>query len=195
MSVSSFDQLNPNKYYTYEDYLTWSFPDRVELFMGQVFRISPAPNRAHQEISRRLTYFFNQVLWGHSCKLYTAPFDVRLPVSKSHDKLDTVVQPDIVIICDAEKLDEQGCNGAPDIVVEILSPGNSRKEMKEKFVLYEASVVPEYWIVDHSNETVIIYSLNDNNNYIGSKPYVSEEVITSNAVDGLKINVSEIFRK
>jgi len=194
MSVTGFDQLNLNKYYTYQDYLSWTFPERVELFMGKVLKMSPAPNRMHQEISRRLTYFFDQVLWGHSCKLYAAPFDVRLPVSRNKNELDTVVQPDIVVICDPTKLDDQGCNGAPDIIVEILSPGNSHKEMKEKFELYEASLVREYWIVDPAKEYIVIYTLNEENKYVGSKPFVAEEVIKSTVIKEITVEISEVFR-
>jgi len=190
--ITSFDQLNPDAYYTYQDYLSWKFQERVELFLGKVFKMSPAPNVQHQRISGVIHNSFYNILSVQKCDVFSAPFDVRLPISQEKD---TVVQPDIVVICDESKLDEQGCNGSPDIVVEILSPGNSRKEMKEKFELYEASLVPEYWIVDPGNEDVVIYTLNVNQKYIGSKPFVSGEHVESLIVPGLHIEVSEVFKK
>ena len=98
------------------------------------------------------------------------------------------------MICDPTKLDDQGCNGAPDIIVEILSPGNSHKEMKEKFELYEASLVREYWIVDPANEYIVIYTLNEENKYVGSKPFVAEEVIKSTVIEEIIVEISEVFR-
>jgi len=191
--ITSLSQLDPNGYYTYADYITWKFQERVELLLGQIMKMSPAPNLRHQEISG---YLFNNLyvfFKGNRCKVFAAPFDVRLPVSKKKGKSDTVVQPDIVVICDESKLDEQGCNGAPDLVIEILSPGNTRKEMKDKFELYEASLIPEYWIVDPEREAITVYSLDSSNKYVGSKPYVAEETFGSAAIDGLSIVVEEVF--
>ena len=194
-TINSFDQLDLTRSYTYLDYLSWTFPERVELFLGQVFKMSPAPNVRHQRISLEISRIFGNHLRQGSCQVFAAPFDVRLPVAKSKDKTDTVVQPDIVVICDQSKLDEQGCNGAPDIVVEILSPGNSRKDMKDKFELYEMSLVPEYWIVDPGNQSVIIYTLNEQKKYFGSKPFVADEIARSTVIKGLEIEVTEIFRE
>ena len=128
-----------------------------------------------------------------SCRLFSAPFDVRLPVSKEKGKIDTVVQPDLCIICDENKLDEQGCNGAPDLVIEILSPGNTHSEMKEKFDLYEASLVPEYWIVDPTREVVLVYYLNEQDKYIGSKPFVAGEQVCSRVFPELEMSITEVF--
>jgi len=195
MSVASFEQLNLEKYYTYQDYLTWTFPERVELLLGRVLRMSPAPSRKHQTIVTNLMHFLSNELRGTACSLFTAPFDVRLPVSKKEDSTDTVVQPDIVVICDGAKLDERGCNGAPDIVIEILSPGNSRREMKDKFELYEASLVKEYWIVDPVHQDVTIYTLTQKNKYIGSRPYLAGHSIPSSVLEGFSIEASEVFRE
>ena len=173
--------------------MSWQFKERVELFLGRVFKMSPAPNLVHQTISFNLTRAFGQLLNTSECKLIYAPFDVRLPVTNKKGNADTVVQPDIVVICDLTKLDKQGCNGAPNLVVEILSPGNSRKEMKDKFELYEQSLVEEYWIVDPVHEDVTIYTLNAKKKYIGSKPYVAGEIIKSDVMIGLELDVSEIF--
>ena len=178
--VTDINSLDPEKYYTYQDYLTWHFKERVELFLGRIFKMSPAPNVRHQAISSFMHGELHLFLKKQkSCRLFSAPFDVRLPVSKEKGKIDTVVQPDLCIICDENKLDEQGCNGAPDLVIEILSPGNTHSEMKEKFDLYEASLVPEYWIVDPTREVVLVYYLNEQDKYIGSKPFVAGEQVCS----------------
>ena len=123
----------------------------------------------------------------------SAPFDVRLPVSLEEGKNDTVVQPDIVVICDQSKLDKQGCNGAPDIVIEILSPGNSKRETKDKFDLYEASLVKEYWIIDPMRPVVTLYTLNAEDKYIGSRPYTEGDLINSTVLEDFSIAVSDIF--
>jgi Uma2 family endonuclease len=194
MPITRFDQLDLTAYYTYQDYMSWKFNERVELFLGRVFKMSPAPNVKHQEVSGHVFSEFYQFIGRKECKVFSAPFDVRLPVSQNEGQSDTVVQPDIVVICDLSKLDEHGCNGAPDIVVEILSQGNSRKELKDKFALYEASKVPEYWIIDPSNEDIIIYSLNENECYTGSKPYVSGDLAESQIIVGLRLDVGEVFK-
>jgi Uma2 family endonuclease len=97
-------------------------------------------------------------------------------------------------LCDPSKLDEQGCNGAPDIVIEILSPGNSRREMKDKFDLYESSFVKEYWIVDPIHQDVIIYTLDNNSRYVGSRPYLEGDSIGSIVLPSFSIEVGEIFK-
>lgn len=191
--ITSLSQLDPNGYYTYQDYITWKLQERVELFLGKVFKMSPAPNVKHQRISRNVMFQMELFFRKNDCQIFHAPFDVRLPISKNKEKSDTVVQPDIVVICDGSKLDEQGCNGAPDIVLEILSPGNTRKEVKDKFDLYEASLVPEYWIVDPERQSIVIYSLNNSQKYIGSKPLVIDEKVISSVIDGLEIDVVKIF--
>ena len=193
--ITSFSQLDPAGYYTYTDYLTWRFKERVELFLGKVMKMSPAPNVYHQQILRRIIYHFEKYLWNSNCQLFPAPFDVRLPVSKKKGKSDTVVQPDLVVICDESKLDEQGCNGAPDIVIEILSPGNSKREMKDKFEIYEASLVPEYWIVDPEHQDIVVYTLNSENKYIGSKPFVESEKVHSTVISDLIVDVVDVFKK
>ena len=142
--ITSLDQLDLNKKYTYADYMSWQFQERVELIKGRIFKMAPAPNRKHQEISGNLVHFISTFLWKKKCKFYHAPFDVRL-IKEGND---TVVQPDICVVCDLSKLDKQGCNGAPDLVVEILSSGNNRKELKEKFLLYEINGVQEYWLIN-----------------------------------------------
>lgn len=140
-----------------------------------------------------LTRQWLRALENQSCRLFAAPFDVRLPVSRQAGKSDTVVQPDLCVIGDEHKLDEQDCNGAPNLVVEILSLGNSHREMKEKFTLYEASLIPEYWIVDPLWEDVLVYYLDAQQTYTGSKPFVAAEEGVSRVFPGLRMPVEAIF--
>lgn len=140
--VRSIDQLDLTKQYSYKDYLKWQFSERLELIRGYVHQISPAPSRRHQELVHNFTLSLGNYLKGKKCKIYSAPFDVRLPSLGNSETL-TVLQPDISVICDLTKLDDQGCVGAPDLVIEILSPGNTDKEMKHKYGIYEESGVKE----------------------------------------------------
>ena len=128
--------LDYGKEYTYADYLQWRFKERIEILKGKVFKMSPAPARLHQKISRELGGIFYNYFRNHKCEFYVAPFDVRLvdtrKKSKKDEDISTVFQPDICVVCDPKKLDKKGCLGAPDFIIEILSPGNSKKEMKYK---------------------------------------------------------------
>lgn len=111
---------------------------------------------------------------------------------KASQEIYTVVQPDLCVICDSFKLDDQGCNGAPELVIEILSPGNSRREMKDKFDLYQEAGVQEYWLVQHQEEVVLVYSLNEEGQYIGLRPAV--DTIVSPLFPDLEIDLAEVFR-
>ena len=192
--ITDYAQLDPDKIYTYADYLKWKFQERVELIRGKIFKMSPAPSREHQKISRQLSLFIFPFFDKKQCQAYSAPFDVRLPVPKGK-KPWTVVQPDLCVICEPGKLDELGCAGAPDLVIEILSPGNSRKEMREKFEVYEEAGVREYWIVDPERETVIVYVLNEQGKYIGLPPRTSEQLISPAIFPELQIDLGEVFRE
>ncbi len=192
-SVTNFKDLDLNGSYTYADYLKWKFEERLELFRGKIFKMSPAPNRYHQEISGNLYFNLAKVLKKGFCNLYAAPFDVRLVKAKAEDEtVTTVVQPDLCVICDKDKLDDKGCIGAPDLVVEILSPGNSKKEMGIKFDLYLENEVKEYWIVDPTAKTVLIYIL-QNNEFIGLKPFIEDDNIKSILFPELHFPLSQIF--
>ncbi len=192
-TITNFNKLDLNGSYTYADYLTWNFKERLELFRGKIFKMSPAPNRYHQTISARIHIIFANSLKKNLCNVYYAPFDVRLVKTKTKDeKVLTVVQPDLCIICDEEKLDDRGCNGAPDLIVEILSPGNTKKEMGIKFDLYEENEVKEYWLVDPSEKTVLIYTL-QNKKYFGLKPFIVDDIIKSPLFPKLKFKIKDIF--
>ncbi len=189
--ITQFDQLDLTKSYTYKDYLSWRFPERVELILGKIFKMSPAPSRYHQKVSRRLFRFIDQYYIEEQCELYSAPFDVVLLKGEK----STVVQPDLCVVCDKSKLTKQGCEGAPNLIVEILSPGNTRREMKEKFELYEKNGVQEYWMVDLGNKSIIVYTYNEKKKYVGSKPFVEGEKVESQILKGLKMDVADVFKE
>lgn len=190
MEITNINQLDFNKIYTYRDYLLWKFKERVELFKGRVLKMSPAPAPIHQKVSLNLTLKLSTFLKGEYCQLFYAPFDVRF-YDASGD-IRTVVQPDLCVVCDKSKLDERGCLGAPDLVIEILSPGNSKREMDLKFNLYQEAGVLEYWIVHPTEKVIWIYVLN-NGEYTTHKPFVEGENIKSVRFPELDINTDEIF--
>ena len=193
--ITDINSLDLSKSYTYADYLTWNFKERLEILKGKIFKMSPAPSRKHQEVSIKLFRKFDRYFETKSCNIYYAPFDVRLKTFKkstSDQEITTVVQPDICVICDKEKLDDRGCIGAPDLIIEILSPGNSKKEMDIKFDLYEENAVKEYWIVEPYQKSILIYTL-QNDNYIGLKPIAEEGLVHSPLFPELSFNVADIF--
>ena len=193
--VTNINQLDPKGNYTYADYLLWQFSERVELIKGKIFKMSPAPSRNHQGISMALTLILAKFLKNQDCKMYAAPFDVRL-VNYKQSTLDTqilsVVQPDLCVICDTDKLDDKGCLGSPDLIIEILSPGNSDKEMDLKFDLYQENGVKEYWIVNPMEKLIFVYVL-ENSTYIGLKPVTDSNTIQSVVFPKLKFRVKQVF--
>jgi Uma2 family endonuclease len=203
--VTDINQLDFSKTYTYADYLTWQFSERVELIRGRIFKMSPAPSRWHQRISTILVGELFSFLKEKSCEVFHAPFDVRLTISEDIEiakkykkntnkdgKIITVVQPDVCVVCDCSKLDDKGCCGAPDLVIEILSHGNTKKEVKDKFEIYQEGGVSEYWLIEPSDKFVLVYRLKDKK-YIGDAPYTEGDVIKSNAVKGFELNVTVLF--
>ena len=151
-----------NKKFTYADYLTWPDNERWEIIDGVPYNMAPAPSRKHQRLMRDLCRPIINYLDDKDCEIYFAPFDVRLTEKYETDEETTsVVQPDIVIICDKDKLDDKGCKGAPDLVIEILSPSTAAKDIGEKFNLYERHKVKEYWIVYPNDEIVMVYKLDE----------------------------------
>ena len=180
--------------YTYADYLTWEMDEMVELIKGKVFKwAAAAPSTSHQKVSLRLGSAFLMSLKNGPCQAFQAPYDVRLPVkSKRNQDIDTVVQPDLCVICDESKIQESGCLGAPDLVVEILSPGNNKKELRLKYDVYEEAGVKEYWVIHPIEQTLLIYSLIDGK-YRSSGLYVSGDVIESACIPGFKLNLEDIF--
>ncbi len=188
--IATIEQLDFNKTYTYADYLSWKFSDYVELLKGKIYQMA-APSRKHQLVSRLIFTPISQHLWRRSCEIYHAPFDVRLAKT---DGSISVVQPDICVICDPAKLDDAGCNGAPDLIIEILSPGNTKKEMKIKYEIYEEAGVKEYWLVSLSEKTILQYILGDNGKYSASRPLTDEDIIITAILPDLQINLEDVFR-
>lgn len=179
--------------YTYADYLIWEMDEMVELIRGKIFRQAAAPRVIHQRISGKIFNKLYNFLEGKSCEVFSAPFDVRLPVaSKRNEDIDTVVQPDLCVVCDAEKVDERGCLGAPDLIIEILSPGNNKKDIKLKYEVYEASGVTEYWVIHPDERTLLIYTM-----YVGkyrsSRLFTLGDRVSSQAVPGFELELDDVF--
>ena len=194
--IKNIDQLDFTKQYTYADYLTWRFEDRVELIRGWISRMSPAPLVSHQRILIRLSYQIEGYLINKKCELFVAPFDVRLTNKRKslpNKSITSVVQPDLSIICDLDKLDKKGCIGAPDWIIEILSPGNTRKEMKEKFSLYEENGVREYWIVYPEYFQIQVFDL-INDKFVNRCTYVKEDMIPVGIFEDLSIDSDAVFK-
>ncbi|KRT14737.1 restriction endonuclease [Pedobacter ginsenosidimutans] len=192
--VRQFEELDASLTYSYSNYLNWLFPERVELIKGKIFKMSPAPSRVHQEVAGNIFLKLGNFLDGKLCKVYSAPFDVRFPKESKADKdVYTVLQPDICVICDKSKLDARGCIGAPDLVVEVLSPGNTKMELLNKYKVYEEFGVKEYWVVSQSDQSILIYTLNDSGKFQPSKIFTHSEKITSSVLPGFELELDDVF--
>lgn len=182
--------------YTYSDYLKWPTEERWELIDGVPYLMSPAPSVGHQsilmEISRQLaTYLLNK-----NCRVFPAPFDVKLPVADEKDEdIQTVVQPDVVVICDKSKLDQRAYRGAPALVVEILSPSTTKKDLGEKYDLYERSGVKEYWVVFPLDQVLDVYLLDEEGKYQKHSTYEKDDVVKPSIFEDLEIDLSLVFRE
>ena len=197
--ITQLSQLDLTASYSYADYLTWQLNEAVELIKGRIQLMSPAPNVKHQQLSiylsSRLFYYFE----NKDCQVFSAPFDVCIYDSTksllANKEITTVVQPDICVICDNSKLDEQGCNGAPDWIIEILSKGNSKKEVKIKHALYAESGVKEYWLVYLYEEVIQQFVLNDDiRQYQLVNSYAGDDVVTAYLFPDLVIDLQTLFK-
>ena len=195
-TITKFTDLDRQGTYSYADYLTWRFEQALEVIKGRIFPMA-APSRTHQRLSWKLTVAFDNHFKNHRCEAYAAPFDVRLhdriKSAKADKDIYTVVQPDLCVICDLDKLDERGCLGAPDLIVEILSPGNSSREMKLKRDLYAESGVREYWVVDPDRQTVTRYNQETDDQYGRPLIFVSDEAMPSVIFPDFTLVLSELF--
>lgn len=187
--------------FTYADYLNWNFKERIELIRGKIFKMSPAPSFNHQKVSANIFGEYFAFLKNKPCITLHAPVDVRLkgkPYRKKKlrdDEITTVVQPDIIVVCDKEKLhDNRSIDGAPELIVEILSPGNTKTETKYKFDLYEENGVLEYWVVYPEYKQIHVFLLNDKEEFGKPVIYETDENITSIVLKGLSIPVNDIFK-
>ena len=193
MEITDLSQLDLNKTYSYADYFSWRLQERVELLLGKIMKMSPAPTRQHQVISGYIGNKIYNFLEKSPCQVFYAPFDVRLERTADDSKVKSVVQPDICVICDITKLDDRGCSGAPELIIEILSPGNTKKEMKYKFELYEKAGVLEYWMVDPAEKIILQYNL-INGQYVNHRPLIEEDTIHSTVINGFSLLIEDIFK-
>ncbi len=194
-TITNINQLDFTKQYSYAEYLKWEFKERIELIKGYLYKMSPAPARRHQELVWNFSMQIDKYLRNKPCKAYFAPFDVRLPrnINDKDSPKITVLQPDICIVCDLSKLDDKGCDGAPDLIIEVLSPGNSDKEMKLKYDVYEEAGVREYWIVQPEYRNVLIYVLDDSGKFVGKHPLTASDFLTPTIFPDFQIDLSEAF--
>ena len=196
-TITDIKQLDLTKKYSYADYLTWQFNERVELIKGWIYRMSPAPKRNHQRVSLKLTLQLVNFLETCECQVYEAPFDVRLKKNKGSDaEINTVVQPDISVFCDLSKLDDRGAIDAPDLVVEVTSDSTMKKDYNEKFNIYEENRVREYWIVNPDSHSMEIFKL-ENNKFDSVGVFNIHDGATeasSIIFPDLKVNLVEIFK-
>lgn len=195
-NIDDITLLEPTASYSYADYLRWTFEERVEIIKGKFFNMSPAPIRIHQEVSVNLLTLFSNYLKGKKCKVYHAPFDVRLPNKPEDpfDKIQSVVQPDLCIVCKNNLLDEKGLNGAPDLIVEILSPSTENRDLNQKYQLYQENKVKEYWVAYPKEELIDVFLLDSKTGrYLPALRYGISDEIPINLFDGYSINCTDIF--
>lgn len=187
-------QRDPKQKYTYADYCSWPDDERWELIDGVPYDMTPAPSRLHADLSiallRQLLPYFD----GKTCKVYDAPFDVRLPKSQeADDRVNSVVQPDILIICDPQKLDDKGCRGAPDLVIEIPSPSTASKDHIKKRRLYEKHGVKEYWLLSPTDRILTVYHLVGKSLFGKPDVFDDTDVVEVKLFPGLTINLAKVF--
>jgi Uma2 family endonuclease len=183
--------IEEERHFTYKDYAEWELApgERFELIDGEAYAMA-GPSDLHQGIVTALTRQIGNFLVGKPCKVRPAPYDVRLFYAEDGSD-DTVVQPDVTVVCDARKRGEEGCRGAPDLVVEVLSPSNTASEMEMKLSLYEEARVREYWVVDPKNKRVSVYRFS-NGRYV-MRRYSGQSLIASTVLPGLEIALEGLF--
>ena len=182
--------------YTYGDYLKWPDEERWEIIDGVPYLMSPAPSVDHQKILGETFRQFANYLVGKKCDVFNAPFDVRLPAADEKDEdIQTVVQPDIVVICDKSKLDQRGYRGAPALIVEILSPSTSKKDLSEKYDLYERCGVKEYWVVFPLDKVLDVYLPDEEGKYRKADSYEKGDRVKPSIFDDLEIDLGLVFRE
>lgn len=178
--------------YTFADYLSWDGEGRIEILDGQLIMMAP-PSRIHQKISMELCYQIRRFLEGKTCEVYAAPFAVRLFEEDDDEPEDvqTVFEPDIVVICDKNKLDDHGCKGAPDLIVEILSPSTIRHDLIFKMRRYQQAGVKEYWVISPESQTVQVFTLEAG--YKVYEAYTADDIAEVTVLNGCFIKLSNVF--
>lgn len=180
--------------FTFADVLTWDENERIEIIDGEAVMMAP-PTVRHQRISREIFRQLANYLEGKKCEVFAAPFGVRL-FEKDGDRLedvDTMVEPDISVVCDKNKLDKNGCKGAPDMVIEILSPSTLRHDRLVKLGLYQRAGVREYWIVDPENRAVQVFLQDGNGSLKIHEEYGPGDVVKVNVLDGCFVELGKVF--
>jgi len=180
--------------YTYADYLTYPEGERWEIIDG-VSYLQAAPSPIHQGILMELSKQIAVYLTGKPCRIYPAPFCVRLPLGDEQNtrEVKNVVEPDISIICDKSKIDDKGCNGAPDMVIEIISPSSIKTDRVVKFNLYEKAGIKEYWIVEPDQKLVSVFQLQKNGRFSRPEMYTDEDIIEVSLFPDLAIELEAVF--
>ncbi|MDR0447682.1 MAG: Uma2 family endonuclease [Treponema sp.] len=180
-----------NGLFTYADYKKWELDvgERYELINGEAFAMS-GPNTRHQEILMELSSQLHTFFRNRPCKVLPSPYDVRLYYEEDESD-DTVVQPDIIVVCEEKKLGPEGCRGAPDLAVEILSPSNTAIEMERKLKLYQQAGVKEYWVVDPENNGLMVYCFQKGS--IQATTYRSTDTVKVNLFPELIIALEQVF--
>ena len=179
---------------TYADYCRWPEDERWELIDGVAYNMTPAPSLAHQRVSGELSRRIANFLIDKVCDIYSAPFDVRLPEGDEADgDVVTVVQPDLAVICDPDKLDDKGCRGAPDWIVEVLSPSTAAKDQVKKAELYQRHGVREYWTVHPVDRVVTVRVLDQAGRYSGLKIVEGKGQLGVNVLPELAIDFDLVF--
>lgn len=193
--MTALPKIKEQEHFTYADYLTWPDDERWELIDGVAYSMSPSPLVEHQRISRILTRIIDTHLLGRQCELFTAPFDVRLYKNnqKSDNYIETVVQPDIVVVCNPDKIDRRGCRGAPDLVIEILSPSTGGKDLTIKYDLYERHGVKEYWIIHPAEQTLLVYKSGKNGKYGAADRYAGTDKVPVPLLGELVVDLGDVF--
>ena len=190
--MSEAYELKDRRKFTYADYKAWELKpgERYELIYGEAYAMS-APYFSHQRIVTMLTGEFYAFLKGKPCQVIPSPFDVRLFYEEDESD-DTVVQPDLVVVCDRKKFGEEGCRGAPDLVVEILSPSNTATEMSRKFKLYQKAGVREYWVVDPETKSLTVHLFQENAAIL-SHIYGSTGKVPVSILSDFQITLDDVF--
>ena len=183
--------IDPIKTYTYKDYILYDENERIEIIDGTIYNMSPAPSRIHQKlITEILAEIRNYIKANNgSCEVYPAPFDVIL---KNDDEIiedcKNIIQPDISVICDKNKLTDKGCTGSPDMIVEVVSPYNPNNDFIRKLNLYDIYKVKEYWIVNPMKKNILIYKLDEKERYGMPDIYTFEDKVPVGIYDDLEID-------
>lgn len=183
----------PDELYTYADYLSWEEEERIEIIDGKPI-MQGTPSRKHQKVSGEIFFQLRQYLEGKQCEVYAAPFAVRLfeREEDTQDAIKTVVEPDIVVVCDKNKLDEQGCKGAPDFIIEILSPTTARYDLIWKLNKYQEAGVKEYWIADPLNQTIQVLELREGI-FQRIDVYTPPAIVPVRVLNSCYIDLSKVF--